>query len=186
MKKTYSIKEIESALLEECVKLNKTDAIEIALHLMKYDFVRMHGPEHHFLTGAALATAYCNYVEADSNGILEKLRIRCSNIMPAVCAHYGVCGDVMAVGAVISLILNTTHLSKEEWHITQKMTAAVQAEVSELYGPRCCKSTTLIVLTTAIEQLNKFTKLNMPCSEVKKCLFYRMNSTCHGTKCKYF
>lgn len=179
----FTIKERESAILEACLNIKKIDPVDIALDLMKRDFIRMHGPEHHFLTAASLATAYCNFLQKDSRQILEKLQVRCSKIMPAVCAYYGVCGNVLAAGAVISVLLNSTYLSKFEWQVTQKVATVAQMEVSKLCGPRCCKSTTLTVLHAAVKELNEKMGVDLPYTAVKNCSFSNTNQTCHGTNC---
>ncbi len=39
---------------------SEKNPITIALQLMKKDFINIHGPEHHFLDGAAFLTAFRN------------------------------------------------------------------------------------------------------------------------------
>ena len=47
----------------EAIKTEEgTDPAEIFRHMARKDFVRMHGPEHHILDGAAILTAFRNAV----------------------------------------------------------------------------------------------------------------------------
>lgn len=41
-----------SAIRDALLKENGNDPAEIAMNVMKSDFVSIHGPEHHFLDGA--------------------------------------------------------------------------------------------------------------------------------------
>jgi len=50
------VKKIVTACLQEKSK----NPIEIFYNIAQKDFVRIHGPEHHVLDGAALLTAYYN------------------------------------------------------------------------------------------------------------------------------
>lgn len=49
-----------SAIRDALLKENGNDPAEIAMNVMKSDFVSIHGPEHHFLDGAAFIVAYRN------------------------------------------------------------------------------------------------------------------------------
>lgn len=39
---------------------SQTNPVEIALKIMRKDYLSVHGPEHHYLDGAAFLTAYRN------------------------------------------------------------------------------------------------------------------------------
>ena len=47
-------------IIEMCKKEKSRNPLEIFRNLAKQDFVRIHGPEHHILDGAALLTAFYN------------------------------------------------------------------------------------------------------------------------------
>lgn len=49
-------------IIEDIKKETGTDPAEIFRHVAKKDYVRMHGPEHHILDGAAILTAFRNAV----------------------------------------------------------------------------------------------------------------------------
>ena len=48
------------AIMDICTAYEDSDALELAGRLMEDPAIRMHGPEHHFLTAAAILTAYAN------------------------------------------------------------------------------------------------------------------------------
>lgn len=47
-------------IIEACLVEKSKNPIEIFGNIAKKDFIRMHGPEHHILDGAALLTAFFN------------------------------------------------------------------------------------------------------------------------------
>ena len=47
-------------IIEACLREKSKNPIEIFKNIAKSDFVRIHGPEHHVLDGAALLTAFYN------------------------------------------------------------------------------------------------------------------------------
>ena len=59
----YDMKKAEERILEYCAERAREDAVppeDIACALMNEPGVlRMHGPEHHFLTAASLCAAWC-------------------------------------------------------------------------------------------------------------------------------
>lgn len=76
------------------------DPVEIACELMKKPYVGMHGPEHHFLDGAAFLTAYKNAGgKIDLDRALDELAGRTIRMPGAMCGQWGICGSVASVGA---------------------------------------------------------------------------------------
>lgn len=47
-------------IINACLQEKSTDPINIFTNIAQSEFVRMHGPEHHILDGAALLTAFQN------------------------------------------------------------------------------------------------------------------------------
>lgn len=176
----------EERIKEYCLQSTQTNPLALALELMQQDFVRMHGPEHHYLTAAALATAYGNKTGKNSAEMLEKLQKRCMAILPAVCAHYGACGDVQGAGAFISVLIGATHLSGEEWRTVNEMTLACQEQIAQFKGPRCCKRTTMATLVAAMKFLNEKWELDFETDEAVQCIFTSNNPECHRTECRYY
>ena len=89
-------------IIEACLNEHSKNPVDIFYHIAQRDFVRIHGPEHHILDGAAILTAFYNaggeidlqnslvelmkrglqmpieYVNANYNVKLESSRIECS------------------------------------------------------------------------------------------------------------
>ncbi len=180
------MKSREECIKEYCLQSTQTNPLALALELMQQDFVRMHGPEHHYLTAAVLATAYGNKTGKNSAEMLEKLQKRCMAILPAVCAHYGACGDVQGAGAFISVLIGATHLSGEEWRTVNEMTLACQEQIAQFKGPRCCKRTTMATLVAAMKFLNEKWALDFEIKDNIRCIFTSKNPECHKSECRYF
>lgn len=185
----YDIKKAEERILEYCAGCAREGGHspeEIACALMSEPGVlRMHGPEHHFLTAAALCAAWCGERRDDARPRLERLRVRCSQIPAGVCGYYGVCGNTLAAGAFLSELLGATYLSGTEWQIINNFTARVQSGVAAscTRGPRCCKRTTLAAISSAVSALEELTGVALPRPERIKCSFQAMNSECIGKDC---
>ncbi|MBO5241472.1 MAG: hypothetical protein J6B19_02260 [Lachnospiraceae bacterium] len=47
-------------IVSACLQEKSKNPIDIFHYIAKQDFVRMHGPEHHILDGAAVLTAFYN------------------------------------------------------------------------------------------------------------------------------
>lgn len=184
--KLFNISKAENYIKDYCKDSKEINPVKMAQELMKTEFVRMHGPEHHFLTSAVLASAYCNAAGIDKVDILDKLQVRCHKIPPAVCGFYGVCGDVMAAGAFISVITNATYMSKEEWQMNAIMTSRCIAEIAKSKGPRCCKRTTFTVLMTAVEVIRELFKVQLEKPQEYVCKFKEQNTDCIGEECLFY
>ncbi len=185
----YDMKKAEERILEYCAERAREDAVppeDIACALMNEPGVlRMHGPEHHFLTAASVCAAWCAVRRDDARPRLERLRVRCAQIPAGVCGYYGVCGDTLAAGAFLSEILGATYLSGAEWQVVNNFTARVQSGVAAscTRGPRCCKRTTLAAISAAASALAELTGVALPRPERIKCTFRAMNSQCIGKDC---
>ena len=167
----YDMKKAEERILEYCAERAREDAVppeDIACALMNEPGVlRMHGPEHHFLTAASLCAAWCAVRRDDARPRLERLRVRCAQIPAA------------------SEILGATYLSGAEWQVVNNFTARVQSGVAAscTRGPRCCKRTTLAAISAAASALAELTGVALPRPERIRCTFRAMNSQCIGKDC---
>lgn len=56
----YSIEERSKHTLTMCLQESSKNPVEIFHKIAKQEFIRIHGPEHHILDGAALLTAFYN------------------------------------------------------------------------------------------------------------------------------
>ncbi len=53
----YTLQEKYDLIKQHLLNTQSKNPIKIAKELMNKDFINMHGPEHHFLDGAAFLTA---------------------------------------------------------------------------------------------------------------------------------
>ena len=56
----YTMQERGKKIIEICLASASRDPLEIFETIAGEDFIRIHGPEHHILDGAALLTAFSN------------------------------------------------------------------------------------------------------------------------------
>jgi len=181
----WNLNATHTFILEKTAQAQSVNPVSIAIQIMHCPEIRMHGPEHHFLTGASLCTAWCCALDIEPRPFLEKILARCIKIPPAVCGYYGVCGDTMAVGAAVSVMLGTTYLSQEEWRITGSITAQVQNAIAGAPGPRCCKRCTTAALLAATHAIRQTLNIPLESPAALFCGFSRKNSECLLTQCPF-
>lgn len=184
--KEFSFQNAERFIKEYCLNSNEINPVDMALEIMKSPMIRLHGPEHHYLTSAVLAAAYCNAKNLPKEEMLEQLMIRSRKIPPAVCGYYGVCGDVMAAGAFTSTVLGATFMSGKEWQDAAKMSLKCLTEVSKSTGPRCCKRTTIAVLMSSVDAVEELFDVKLKKPEKYICTYSRINKDCIGPNCGYY
>lgn len=184
----FNIKDCEAQILEYCAESPSLSPLEMARTLMEMGVVRLHGPEHHFLTAAVLSAAWYKSRGEDPRPHLEKLRQRCTKIAPAVCGYYGVCGDTMGAGAFLSEAMEVSYLSGESWAVLNKFTGRVQSAIgaSCQKGPRCCKRTTFAAVTSAVLALRELIGVELAGPDSIECTFFPDNSQCAADGCIYF
>ena len=54
------MEKIAKLIIEACLLETSANPIEIFSNIARKDYIRIHGPEHHILDGAAILTAYYN------------------------------------------------------------------------------------------------------------------------------
>ena len=137
----YTLEQKYELIKQAALKATSKNPVEIARDIMKNNFVSIHGPEHHFLDGAAFIMAYYNAGGAINPDIcLDELAKRTVKMPGAMCGYWGVCGSVAAVGAALAIIHGTGPLSMNEYYAdNMKFTSSVIAKMAEIGGARCCK-----------------------------------------------
>ena len=104
-----------SKIIEACLHESSRNPIEIFNHIARNEYVRIHGPEHHILDGAALLTAYYNAGgNIDLQSCLQEIMKRGLQMPGATCGMWGVCGAVSSMGAALSIIDGTGPLSNDD------------------------------------------------------------------------
>jgi len=175
-------------LIEQvCIHSESTNPVEMAISLMNAPSVAMHGPEHHFLVPAVLLTSYYNQ-EQDKKEKERKLKIarqRSENVLGGFCGFYGACGAGIGTGIFISLITNSTPLSRASWGLSNKMTAESLRCIGVLGGPRCCKRDTFMALKTARKFLKQNWDLTLDMPETITCDFTIFNQECIEEDCPF-
>ncbi|HHY37260.1 MAG TPA: hypothetical protein GX518_06180 [Firmicutes bacterium] len=175
-------------ITEYCLESPSLNPLGMARAIMKHEEMRMHGPEHHYLTAAVLLAAYCNEKNpgGDKGEILQKALFRTGAIPPGTCGFYGVCGAVLAVGAAVSLILKATPFSKDELQVLNTITARCQQGMVRLKGPRCCKRATVLNVYLAARAMNNLLETAFILEKPGECEFCQANETCSLAECPFY
>ena len=157
------------------------------MQIMRKDYLSVHGPEHHYLDGAAFLTAYRNACGAIELGnCLDKLAERTLKMPGAMCGYWGICGSVASVGAALSIIHDTSPLSTDEYYKhNMEYAASVLMQMSKIGGARCCKRNAFLSLSYAVKFVKEKYGVEMYCGIIS-CGFSSVNKQCLGTKCPFF
>ena len=154
---------------------------------MHKDYINIHGPENHFLDGAAFLVAYHNAGgQLDLNTALAELRERSIKMPGAMCGLWGVCGSTTSIGAALSIIHGTGPLSSDDFYKQHmKYTASCIEKMSEIGGPRCCKRNAFLSIETAIKFVQDYYGIQME-SDAITCEFTNWNKQCIKNRCPFF
>lgn len=150
------MEEIAKKIINACLQETSKNPIEIFNNIAHMDFIRIHGPEHHVLDGAALLTAYYNAGgKIDLQISLNELMKRGLQMPGATCGMWGICGAVSSMGAALSIIDSTGPLSSDaSWGKHMEFTSEALYSLSKVGGPRCCKRDAYLSFQKAIEHIN--------------------------------
>jgi hypothetical protein len=171
-----------------CTTSTGEDPLELALNLMKSPQIKMHGPEHHFLVPAVLLAAYYNVKKdyAMKSLKLMEAKFRASNVLGGFCGLYGACGAAVGTGIFIALVTNSTPLSKEEWKLSNTMTAKSLLTIANHGGPRCCKRNSFLAINKAVNFVKENLGVEMKISRKIWCGFSDLNKECLQNKCPFY
>ena len=174
-------------IIEACLVEKSKNPIEIFGNIAKKDFIRMHGPEHHILDGAALLTAFFN-VGGNINleKSLDELMNRGLKMPGATCGMWGVCGAVSSMGAALSIIDGTGPLSTDSsWGKHMEFTSKALSKLAEVGGPRCCKRDAFLAFQKAIEYVNENYDVKLEESTIE-CIYSPQNEQCIKEICPFY
>lgn len=174
-------------IIEACLQEKGKDPIEIFCNIAKQDFIRIHGPEHHILDGAALLTAFYNAGgKIELKECLDELMRRGLQMPGATCGMWGVCGAVSSMGAALSIIDGTGPLSTDSsWGKHMEFTSKALAGLAQTGGPRCCKRDTFISYQKAVEHINENYDVKIECVHIE-CEFSDRNEQCISERCPFY
>lgn len=174
-------------IIEACLKEKSQDPIEIFFKIAQEDFIRIHGPEHHILDGAALLTAFYNAGgQIDLQKSLEECARRGLQMPGATCGMWGVCGAVCSMGAALSIIDGTGPLTTDSsWGKHMEMTSDALKSLSQIGGPRCCKRDAFLSFQKAIDYINNNYDVQLPKHAIE-CTFSHLNQQCLHDRCPFY
>lgn len=183
----YTLLEKYKLITENIIECKSKNPLKIVKSIMEKDFINIHGPEHHYLDGAAFLVAYNNAGgEIDLTQCLSELAKRTSAMPGAMCGYWGICGSVASVGAALSIIHHTGPLSTDDYYKdNMEYTSKVIKAMSKIGGARCCKRNAFLSLTTAINFVKKKYGINMEGEKVT-CEFSSKNAQCLKHKCPFY
>ena len=183
----YTLSEKYDLIADEVVKSKSKNPIEIVKGIMHKDFVNIHGPEHHFLDGAAFLVAYCNSGgQLDLPKALTELRERSIKMPGAMCGQWGVCGSTTSIGAALSVIHGTGPLSSDNFYKQHmQYTSACLAAMSEIGGPRCCKRNAFLSIGVAVQFVREHYGVQMEGGQTT-CEFTDWNKQCIKGRCPFY
>lgn len=183
----YHIADKYYFIKRDCLSATSKNPVEIAKSIMKKDYVNIHGPEHHYLDGAAFLAAYKNAGGiVDLENRLDVLAERAKMMPGAMCGYWGVCGSVTAIGAALSVIHQTAPLSNDVYYKdNMEFTSKVLAIMAKIGGPRCCKRNAFTSISNAVNFVKEKYGVKMELSPTK-CEFSYRNEQCIKSKCPYY
>ena len=183
----YTIKQKYELIIQEVIKAKSCNPIEIVKEIMHEDYINIHGPEHHFLDGAAFLAAYKNAGgQLDLNNALAELQERTIKMPGAMCGLWGVCGSTTSIGAALSIIHSTGPLSSDNFYKEHmKYTSSCIDKMSEIGGPRCCKRNAFLSIETAIRFVAENYGITMDSNKIS-CEFTNWNKQCIKKRCPFF
>jgi len=181
------MKERAKKIINACLQETSHNPIEIFNRIAQKDFVRIHGPEHHVLDGAALLTAFYNAGgKIDLQESLTELMRRGLQMPGATCGMWGVCGAVSSMGATLSIIDGTGPLSTDaSWGKHMMFTSDALHSLSEIGGPRCCKRDAFLSFQKAIDFINENYDVKMETERIE-CIFSEKNEQCIKERCPFY
>lgn len=184
---SYSLEEKYSLIKNEVIKHTSINPVEIVKAIMHNDYVNIHGPEHHFLDGAAFLVAYKNAGGVvDLEYALNELANRTIKMPGAMCGQWGVCGSTASVGAALSIVHQTGPLSNDDFYKQHmEYTSAVISDMSKIGGPRCCKRNAFLSLSYAVKFVKEKYGINMEIEDIK-CEFTGFNQQCIKSNCPFY
>ncbi len=171
---------------QECLTLQTDNPFDILNHLFSLECVKMHGPEHHFLDGAALLTALYNHkVQFSLADALDELEKRSSLMPGGTCGKWGICGSVSSLGAALSILHQTGPISSDLYYQQHMLltSKALQA-IAEIGGPRCCKRNAYLSMQTAVAFIKEYWQIELPSKSIT-CDYSLNNAQCIKTRCPF-
>ena len=182
-----TLEEKYALIQQEIRQSTLKNLIDLVKSIMHREYINIHGPEHHFLDGAAFLVAYKNAGgEIDLDAALAELAKRTIKMPGAMCGYWGICGSVASVGAALSVLHGTGPLSDDIFYKEHmEFTSSVIAAMSKIGGPRCCKRNAFLSLITASKFVEEKYGIVMQMGQVT-CDFTEFNEQCIKSRCPFY
>jgi len=172
---------------KQCLGSDSRDPMALALDILRSPAVNMHGPEHHFLVPAVLITAYSNLAGGGTKAArLVEARKRAAQVRGGFCGFQGSCGAAVGAGIFVSVVTGATPLSKEEWRLSNLVTAQCLRAIALSGGPRCCKRNTYLAVQGAARFARRYLEAPLRIARKTVCRFHKLNKECLGESCGFF
>ncbi len=170
-----------------CQSMHGTNPLTIAESIMRHPSVHIHGPEHHYIAGAALLCAYHHITgDIDLTAALDELIARGCAVPGGTCGYWGACGAAISTGVYISVLTGATPYSIEPWRLCNAITAQCLQTLADVGGPRCCKRMTYLCIVEAAKFTAEHFGVTMPLQNDFHCIFHRQNAECIRNYCPFY
>lgn len=183
----YSMEEKYQYIKEDLINRELKNPIQLVKTIMHKEYINIHGPEHHFLDGAAFLVAYKNAGgNIDLNQALDELAKRSIKMPGAMCGYWGICGSTASIGAALAIIHGTGPLSNNEYYKdNMEFTSSVISEMSNIGGPRCCKRNAFLSISQGVKFVMQKYDVEMELDKDIVCDFSTLNHQCIGVRCPF-
>lgn len=180
------MEEKANKIIQACIKETSKNPITIFNNIAKQDYIRIHGPEHHILDGAAILTAYYNAGgKINLEESLKELKNRGMMMPGATCGRWGVCGAVSSIGASLAIIDGTSPLSTDaSWGKHMEYTSSALAKLAKVGGPRCCKRDAYLSIIEVVKFIKDNYGIELETTNIK-CNFSQKNEQCIKERCPF-
>lgn len=170
-----------------CLKSTKTDPISLAMEVMNSPAIKMHGPEHHFITPTVLLTVMANLTGNKDNleEKIEQAEALAIKTAPNCSWHLGTCGAALGASIFLMLWRGLDPNLPTSWDEGNIVVANSLKRIAQYGSPRCCKRDTYIAIEETVEYLKNKYNIVLPVSEAK-CIFSLRNRSCKHEDCVYF
>lgn len=170
-----------------CLKSTQNNPIALAMEIMASPAIKMHGPEHHFITPAVLLTAIANHTgdRTDLEKKIEQAEALAIKNAPTCSWHLGTCGAALGASIFLMLWRGLDPDNPSSWDEGNIIVANSLKRIAQLGSPRCCKRDTYVAIEETVEYLKEKYNITLPISEAK-CNFSLRNRSCKREDCIYF
>lgn len=102
------------------------------------------------------------------------------------CGFPGDCGAAVGTGIFVSLVTGATPRSREEWKLSNLVTAKSLEIIALHGGPRCCKRNAFLAIRSAADFVNEHLGVVIPIATPITCEFSPQNEECLTRDCPFY